>query len=86
VYCIRQVVNFGSCAHYIGTGGGARCPLIKRLPPIRAWGGGLGHFDQPHLEINSNNQNSLDVMHITHEQNVSMKGCFQFKEPNPKRM
>jgi hypothetical protein len=45
-------VNFGSCAHYIG--GGAHCPLIKGLPPIRAWGGGLGHFDQAHLEINSN--------------------------------
>jgi hypothetical protein len=29
-------------------------PLIKGLSSIRAWGGGLGPFDQAHLEINSN--------------------------------
>jgi hypothetical protein len=46
--------NFGSRAHYIGAGSGAHCPLIKGLLPIRTWGGGLGHFDQAHLEINSN--------------------------------
>jgi hypothetical protein len=37
--------NFGSCAHYIDADGGAHCPLIKELPPIRTWRGGLGHFD-----------------------------------------
>jgi hypothetical protein len=46
--------NFDSRVHYLGGGGGAHCPLIKGVPPIRAWGGGVGHFDQAHLEINSN--------------------------------
>jgi hypothetical protein len=30
--------NFGSRAIYIGVGGGDHCPLIKGLPPMRAWG------------------------------------------------
>jgi hypothetical protein len=48
-------VNFGSCAHYIGVDGEAHCPLIKGLPPIRAWRDGLDHFDQTDLKINTNN-------------------------------
>jgi hypothetical protein len=47
-------VNFGSRVHYIGADGETYCLLIKVLPTIRAWGGELGHFDQAHLEINSN--------------------------------
>jgi hypothetical protein len=34
--------NFCSCAQHIGAGGGASGPLIKGLPSIRAWEGGLG--------------------------------------------
>jgi hypothetical protein len=28
-------VNVGSHAHYIGAGGGAHCPLIEEIAPIR---------------------------------------------------
>jgi hypothetical protein len=43
VVCLVEV-NFGSRAKYIGTDSGAHWSLIKGLPLIRAWGGGLGHL------------------------------------------
>jgi hypothetical protein len=48
-------VKFGSCAHYIGTGGGAHCPLIKGITPDQGMRGGLGPLWPSPLEINSNN-------------------------------
>jgi hypothetical protein len=46
--------NFNSRAPYIDAGGATHCPLINGLRSIRAWEGRLDHFDQVHLEINSN--------------------------------
>jgi hypothetical protein len=59
--------NFGSRAHYIDAGGKTHCPLMKGLPPIKTWGGELGHFDQAHLDINSNTiHKNFKIINITY--------------------
>ena len=45
---------------FIGAGGGGPLPSELGMPPIRAWGEGLGHLDQVQREINPNNL-SLDL-------------------------
>jgi hypothetical protein len=48
MFYFLRVVNFGSCAIYMGVGCEPTAPMIEGLSPIRVWRGGLGLYDQVH--------------------------------------